>query len=81
MEEGEIAVFNRSKVEPFASLYWGPKYIEGQIIYIDNFENVIINITREESRKQRREEVSKNCFKRDEIIEKNKLKPMPCSRK
>ncbi|MDQ2863956.1 MAG: hypothetical protein M3R50_09990, partial [Bacteroidota bacterium] len=29
----------------------GTKYIEGQIIFIDNFENVIINITKEEFEK------------------------------
>ena len=32
----------------------GTKYIEGQIIFIDNFENVIINITKEEFEEQRR---------------------------
>ena len=48
----------------------GPKYIEGQIIFIDNFENVIINITREEFEEQRRGRSFKIVFKRDEIIEK-----------
>jgi S-adenosylmethionine hydrolase len=48
----------------------GPKYIEGQIIFIDNFENVIINITKEEFEEQRRGRSFKIVFKRDEIIEK-----------
>ena len=48
----------------------GPKYIEGQIIFIDNFENVIINITREEFEEQRRGRSFKIVFKRDEIIDK-----------
>lgn len=48
----------------------GEKYIEGQIIFIDNFENVIINITKEEFEEQRRGRSFKIVFKRDEVIEK-----------
>lgn len=48
----------------------GPKFIEGQIIFIDNFENVIINITKEEFEEQRKGRSFKIVFKRDEIIEK-----------
>ena len=48
----------------------GRKYIEGQIIFIDNFENVIINITKDEFEEQRRGRSFKIVFKRDEIIEK-----------
>jgi hypothetical protein len=48
----------------------GEKFIEGQIIFIDNFENVIINITKEEFEEQRRGRGFKIVFKRDEIIEK-----------
>lgn len=48
----------------------GEKYIEGQIIFIDNFENVIINITKEEFEEQRRGRSFKIVFKRDEIIDK-----------
>jgi S-adenosylmethionine hydrolase len=48
----------------------GSAYIEGQIIFIDNFENVIINITKEEFEEQRRGRSFKIVFKRDEIIEK-----------
>lgn len=48
----------------------GAKYIEGQIIFIDNFENVIINITKDEFEEQRRGRSFKIVFKRDEIIEK-----------
>ncbi len=46
------------------------KYMEGQIIFIDNFENVIINITKDEFEEQRRGRSFKIVFKRDEIIEK-----------
>ncbi len=48
----------------------GPTYIEGQIIFIDNFENVIINITKEEFEEQRRGRSFKIVFKRDEVIDK-----------
>lgn len=47
----------------------GEKFIEGQIIFIDNFENVIINITKEEFEEQRKGRSFKIVFKRDEIIE------------
>jgi S-adenosylmethionine hydrolase len=47
----------------------GEKFIEGQIIFIDNFENVIINITKEEFEEQRRGRGFRIVFKRDEIIE------------
>jgi len=48
----------------------GNNYIEGQIIFIDHFENVIVNITREEFEAQRRGRSFKIVFKRDEVIDK-----------
>lgn len=47
----------------------GDNWIEGQIIFIDNFENVIINISREEFEEQRRGRSFKIVFKRDEVID------------
>ncbi len=47
----------------------GNNWIEGQIIFIDNFENVIVNITREEFEAQRRGRSFKIVFKRDEMID------------
>ena len=44
-------------------------YIEGQIIFIDNFENVIVNITRKQFEEQRRGRNFKIVFKRDEVID------------
>ncbi|MHB1922131.1 MAG: SAM hydrolase/SAM-dependent halogenase family protein [Chitinophagaceae bacterium] len=44
-------------------------FIEGQIIYIDNFENVIINITREQFEFHRNGRKFKICFRRDEFID------------
>ncbi|MEP7164061.1 MAG: SAM-dependent chlorinase/fluorinase [Ferruginibacter sp.] len=48
----------------------GNDYIEGQIIFIDNFENVIVNITKEEFEEQRKGRSFTIVFKRDEIIDK-----------
>lgn len=45
-------------------------WIEGQIIFIDNFENVIVNITKDEFEEQRKGRSFKIVFKRDEVIEK-----------
>ena len=48
----------------------GANWMEGQIIFIDNFENVIVNITREDFEEQRKGRSFKIVFKRDEVIEK-----------
>jgi S-adenosylmethionine hydrolase len=48
---------------------YGNNWIEGQIIFIDNFENVIINITKEEFEEQRGKRSFKIVFKRDEVID------------
>ena len=47
----------------------GNNWIEGQIIFIDNFENVIVNITREDFEAQRKGRSFKIVFKRDEVID------------
>jgi S-adenosyl-L-methionine hydrolase (adenosine-forming) len=48
----------------------GNNWIEGQIIFIDHFENVVVNITRDEFEEQRRGRSFKIVFKRDEVIDK-----------
>ncbi len=47
----------------------GDDWIDGQIIFIDNFENVVVNITHEEFERQRKGRHFKIAFKRDEVIE------------
>ncbi len=47
----------------------GPDWMEGQILFIDNFENVVINITREEFAEQRKGRQFKIVFKRNEFID------------
>ena len=49
---------------------FGDNWIEGQIIFIDHFENVIVNITREEFEQQRKGRSFRIVFKRDEMIDK-----------
>jgi S-adenosylmethionine hydrolase len=44
-------------------------WIEGQIIFIDNFENVIVNITHEQFEEQRKGRSFRIVFKRDEVID------------
>jgi S-adenosylmethionine hydrolase len=48
---------------------FGSNWIEGQIIFIDNFENVIVNISRDEFEKQRNGRSFTIVFKRDEVID------------
>lgn len=45
-------------------------FMEGQIIFIDNFENVIVNITRKQFEENRKGRNFKIVFKRDEMIDK-----------
>lgn len=45
-------------------------YMEGQIIFIDNFENVIVNITRKDFEEHRKGRKFKILFLRDETINK-----------
>lgn len=46
----------------------GADYIEGQIIHIDNFENVVVNITREQFDEHRNGRKFAIFFRRDEMI-------------
>ena len=48
----------------------GNNWIEGQIIFIDNFENVVVNISKEEFEEQRKGRSFTIVFKRDEVIDK-----------
>lgn len=48
----------------------GNDWIEGQIIFIDNFENVIVNINKDEFEEHRKGRNFTIVFKRDEVIDK-----------
>jgi S-adenosyl-L-methionine hydrolase (adenosine-forming) len=56
----------RNNLKPLA----GDNWLEGQIVFVDHFENVVVNITREEFEKHRRGRPFKIVFKRDEVIDK-----------
>jgi S-adenosyl-L-methionine hydrolase (adenosine-forming) len=47
----------------------GENWIEGQIIFIDHFENVVVNITRDQFEDQRKGRSFRIVFKRDEMID------------
>lgn len=47
----------------------GPDWMDGQILFIDQFENVVINITREEFEEHRKGRTFRFAFNRGEIIE------------
>ena len=48
----------------------GPNWIEGQVIFIDHFENVVVNITEKDFEEHRRGRQFKIMFQRNEVIEK-----------
>ncbi|MFM7839708.1 MAG: S-adenosyl-l-methionine hydroxide adenosyltransferase family protein, partial [Chitinophagaceae bacterium] len=50
--------------------YVNDNFIEGHIIFIDHFENIILNITREEFNAHRKGRSFKIVFKRDKVIDK-----------
>jgi len=61
----DVQYIEKHPLRPMFSDNW----IEGQIIFIDNFENVIVNITHAQFEEQRKGRHFKIVFKRDEVIE------------
>jgi len=47
----------------------GPDWMDGQILFIDHFENVVINITRDEFEEHRKGRGFRFAFNRNEVIE------------
>jgi len=64
--EPDITIIEKNHLRPLL----GENWIEGQIIFIDNFENVIVNISREEFEEQRKGRSFSIVFKREETIDK-----------
>jgi S-adenosylmethionine hydrolase len=62
----DIDILEKNPLRPLL----GENWMEGQIIFIDHFENVVINITREAFEAQRKGRRFTIAFKRDEVIEK-----------
>ena len=63
--DASVSIQVRNPLRPIST----SQYIEGQIISIDHFENVIVNITHEEFEAQRKGRRFKIVFKRDEVID------------
>lgn len=63
--EADTSILEKNHLRPLLT----SDAIEGQIIFIDNFENVIINITRDEFEEQRRGRSFRIEFRRNEHIE------------
>lgn len=61
----DVNYLEKNHLRPMLDKNW----IEGQIIFIDNFENVIVNITREQFEEQRKGRSFRIVFKRDEMID------------
>lgn len=61
----QISIQVRNPLRPLTT----NTYIEGQIIHIDHFENVVVNITHEEFEAQRKGRSFRIVFKRDEVID------------
>lgn len=61
----DISYTEKNHLRPLLDNNW----IEGQIIFIDNFENVIVNITRKQFEQQRKGRSFRIVFKRDEVID------------
>ncbi len=62
--EPDIEISEKNPLRPLL----GENWMEGQILFIDNFENVIVNITHEQFEEQRKGRSFKIVFKRDEMI-------------
>ncbi len=73
VKEGKTIVSAGEKVTEIEEKYplrstIGADWLEGQIIFIDNFENVVVNITREEFEEQRKGRNFHISFMRNEVI-------------
>jgi S-adenosylmethionine hydrolase len=64
--DNSVSIHVKNPLRPMLGNNW----IEGQIIFIDNFENVIVNISKEEFEEQRKGRRFTIVFKRDEVIDK-----------
>lgn len=62
----DIDIVEKNPLSPML----GPDWMEGQIIFIDHFENVVINITKKAFEEHRKGRSFSILFKRDEVIDK-----------
>ncbi|MEO7444140.1 MAG: SAM-dependent chlorinase/fluorinase [Ferruginibacter sp.] len=60
----EISIKVKNALRPLH----GPNWMEGQILFIDNFENVVVNIQKDDFQEQRKGRKFIIEFRRDEVI-------------
>jgi len=60
----DIIYMERTPLRPLL----GENWMEGQILFIDHFENIIVNVTHEQFEEQRKGRSFRIIFKRDEVI-------------
>ncbi len=60
----DAVYMDRTPLRPLLSDNW----MEGQILFIDHFENIVVNITHEQFEEQRKGRSFRIVFKRDEVI-------------
>jgi S-adenosyl-L-methionine hydrolase (adenosine-forming) len=63
--DAAVSIHVKNSLRPLLGNNW----MEGQIIFIDKFENVVVNITKEEFEAQRKGRSFKIMFTRDEVID------------
>ncbi len=64
--DASVNIVVKNAIKPLLGNNW----IEGQIILIDNFENVVVNINREQFEEQRKGRSFQIVFRREEYIDK-----------
>lgn len=64
--EPDVPIVEKNHLRPAL----GEEWMEGQIIFIDHFENVVVNITRREFEERRQGRTFRIIFKRNEAIDK-----------
>lgn len=62
----DVSFIEKNHLRPI----FGENWMEGQIIFIDHFENIVVNITRDQFEEHRKGRRFKIVFKRDEVIDK-----------
>ncbi len=61
----DIQIVEKNPLQPMV----GPDWIDGQVIFIDRFENIVVNITRDTFERERRGRGFSIAFKRGEVID------------
>ncbi len=61
----DIDIIEKNPLQPMV----GPDWMDGQVIFIDRFENIVVNITRDTFERERKGRRFSIAFKRGEVID------------